>query len=295
MAALRAGGRSAASSMRSAAATQRHRSVARVPSTAGSLALASPIDSPSTPTRLALLGAHGPARAADDGRAAADPARPPVAAHAQAVRPVARPRVRRARTLAALPACLAEPLSPSLFSGVLLAWHLPALYDLTLRNGRARLEHALFFGDGAPLLGASRAAARRPRLQRRRSASPTDRRAARELAAGGRARVCVRSGLRAYASLASRPGGFSALADQQIAAGIMWVPASIPLTIAIFVAAYRWLDPSRAHGGGATYDRGRPDARFVPDRLAPHALAPVALLIGVGIWWSVMVRRRDEL
>jgi putative membrane protein len=48
----------------------------------------------------------------------------------------------------------------------------------------------------------------------------------------------------AYASLASRPGGLSALADQQIAAGIMWVPASIPFTIAIFVAAYRWLDPS---------------------------------------------------
>ena len=50
----------------------------------------------------------------------------------------------------------------------------------------------------------------------------------------------------AYASLAARPGGISALADQQIAAGIMWVPASIPFTIAIFVAAYRWLDPSKS-------------------------------------------------
>ena len=49
-----------------------------------------------------------------------------------------------------------------------------------------------------------------------------------------------------YASLASRPGGLSALADQQIAAGIMWVPASVPLLIAIFVAAYRWLDPTGA-------------------------------------------------
>ncbi len=39
----------------------------------------------------------------------------------------------------------------------------------------------------------------------------------------------------AYASLASRPGGLSALADQQIAAGIMWVPASVPFLIAIFV------------------------------------------------------------
>ena len=54
-----------------------------------------------------------------------------------------------------------------------------------------------------------------------------------------------------YASMASRPGGLSALADQQIAAGIMWVPASLPLLIAIFVAAYRWLDPSGAPQRGS--------------------------------------------
>jgi putative membrane protein len=50
----------------------------------------------------------------------------------------------------------------------------------------------------------------------------------------------------AYASLAHRPGGISALADQQLAAGMMWVPGSIPYTIAIFVAAFRWLDPAGA-------------------------------------------------
>ena len=48
----------------------------------------------------------------------------------------------------------------------------------------------------------------------------------------------------AYASLPSRPGGLSALADQQLAAGIMWVPGSIAFTIAIFMSLYRWLEPT---------------------------------------------------
>ncbi len=35
--------------------------------------------------------------------------------------------------------------------------------------------------------------------------------------------------------LASRPGGISAIADQQLAAGIMWVPGSITFLIVLFV------------------------------------------------------------
>src|SRR5258706_325018 len=34
-----------------------------------------------------------------------------------------------------------------------------------------------------------------------------------------------------YAALPSRPGGISALTDQQIAAGVMWVPGSLAFTI----------------------------------------------------------------
>ena len=48
----------------------------------------------------------------------------------------------------------------------------------------------------------------------------------------------------AYASLAHRPGGLSALGDQQIAAGVMWVPGSIAFTIAFVWALYRWLEPT---------------------------------------------------
>jgi cytochrome c oxidase assembly factor CtaG len=33
----------------------------------------------------------------------------------------------------------------------------------------------------------------------------------------------------------------SALGDQQIAAGVMWVPGSIVYTVAILIFFYRWL------------------------------------------------------
>src|SRR5207237_7293279 len=38
------------------------------------------------------------------------------------------------------------------------------------------------------------------------------------------------------------PAGLTALEDQQLAGGIMWVPGSIPFSVAIFVFLYRWLD-----------------------------------------------------
>jgi cytochrome c oxidase assembly factor CtaG len=49
-----------------------------------------------------------------------------------------------------------------------------------------------------------------------------------------------------YAALARRPGGLTALADQHIAAGIMWVPGSIAYVIAVVVFFYRWLEPEPA-------------------------------------------------
>ena len=57
----------------------------------------------------------------------------------------------------------------------------------------------------------------------------------------------------AYAAEASRPGGISAFTDQQLAAGVMWVPGSISYTIAIVVIAYRWLETggSRPRAGAA--------------------------------------------
>jgi cytochrome c oxidase assembly factor CtaG len=49
-----------------------------------------------------------------------------------------------------------------------------------------------------------------------------------------------------YAALANRPGGISALTDQQIAAGVMWVPGSLSYALTFIIGFYRWLEPDRS-------------------------------------------------
>jgi cytochrome c oxidase assembly factor CtaG len=132
------------------------------------------------------------------------------------------------------------------FNGVLLAWHLPALFDLTLRNEAVHdLEHVLFLVTALLFWTHLAPTSRRPRLC-----------AARRVAYGVGAILvswvlAVVLGFAShplyghYATLVHRPGGLSALADQQLAAGIMWVPASIPFTIAVLVSAYDVLEPAR--------------------------------------------------
>ncbi len=44
-----------------------------------------------------------------------------------------------------------------------------------------------------------------------------------------------------YYDLASRPGGISALTDQQWGAGVAWVPAAIPAEIILDIAVLQWL------------------------------------------------------
>jgi putative membrane protein len=46
-----------------------------------------------------------------------------------------------------------------------------------------------------------------------------------------------------YAMLAHRPGGISALTDQQLAGGMMWVPGSLAFGITVMIGVYRWLQP----------------------------------------------------
>jgi cytochrome c oxidase assembly factor CtaG len=140
-----------------------------------------------------------------------------------------------------------------LFSAVLLAWHLPVMFDATLRSGALHaLEHTLFFGTAlmfwkqvidSPPLRAPLSAAQR---------------------AGYVVGAMVVSWLLAvvlalaphplyssYAHEASRPGGISAIADQQLAAGIMWVPGSITFVIVIFVYVHRWLTPPSIRAGAS--------------------------------------------
>ncbi|HEY6961467.1 MAG TPA: cytochrome c oxidase assembly protein [Gaiellaceae bacterium] len=153
------------------------------------------------------------------------------------------PRLARARRVAEE---ASRPLGAFvLFAASLLLWHVPALYDLTLRHALVHdLEHGLFFGTA--LLFWRHAL---PGVSPRRSLGDAQ---AAVYATGGMLAgwlLAVILGvasapLYAYGDAASRTMGLSPLNDQQLAAGIMWVPGSVPLTIAIFVAAYRALEPS---------------------------------------------------
>jgi putative membrane protein len=133
-----------------------------------------------------------------------------------------------------------------LFNGTLLLWHVPALYDLTLRNTLVHdVEHALFLSTALLFwVHLLPVATGRPRL------SDGARLAYGTAALGVSWLLAIVLGLSpgsvydAYASLPHRPGGLSALSDQQIAAGVMWVPGSIPYCIVLLLALFRWLDPA---------------------------------------------------
>jgi putative membrane protein len=180
-------------------------------------------------------------------------------------RPLARALVRSrpARPLRAATSVITTPLGAFVVFNVdLLLWHVPAFYDLTLRNQAVHdLEHALFLLTGilffAQLL----------------PSWPLHRR----LGFGGRLVYTLGASVAswllavvlafyptplysAYAELSSRPGGISALGDQRLAAGVMWVPGSIPFALAILFdvycllgrtgAAHRSLTPRQAKAGG---------------------------------------------
>ena len=132
-----------------------------------------------------------------------------------------------------------------LFNVTFIAWHIPAAYDATLRSSAVHdPEHAMFFFTG--LLFWARVidpGPLRPRLHwPARIAYVVG-----AMVVGwvlAITLVLVPEPLYAhYAALAHRPGGISALTDQQLAAGVMWVPGSIAYTIAVLIGVYRWLEP----------------------------------------------------
>jgi putative membrane protein len=148
------------------------------------------------------------------------------------------------RTLrAALGLLASPPVALALFCGTLVAWHVPALFDATLSSsGIHELEHALFLATGllfwSQLIDA-------PPFRSRLDYPMRAVYAALAMIAGsvlglalGLASTPLYAG---YADLVSRPGGISGLVDQHIAAGIMWVPGSIPFALAFVVFLYRWL------------------------------------------------------
>ncbi len=134
------------------------------------------------------------------------------------------------------------------FNANLVLWHVPVLYDATLRSPAVHdLEHGLFLFTG--LLFWTRIVDSAPFRSGLgwlgRVACATG-----AIAVGWVLAIVLALApsplYAAYASLPRRPGGLSALGDQQIAAGVMWVPGSIALVIAFIVFLYRWLEPEPA-------------------------------------------------
>jgi putative membrane protein len=126
------------------------------------------------------------------------------------------------------------------FSANLVVWHAPALYNVTLVNDAVHdLEHTLFLGLGLlfwdQVIGPVGSPAR--------------------LQLGGRAALVLAGMLVSWAlavfiGYASHPlyaypanaGGLGPLADQEIAAGIMWVPGGAPFIAALVWCGIAWFD-----------------------------------------------------
>ncbi len=138
-----------------------------------------------------------------------------------------------------------------LFNVNFCAWHLPVLYDAALRWEFVHaLEHFTFFATA--LLFWTRVVPAPPW----RSALSEPAKVvylASTLVVGWVLAIVLALAsaplYSPYADAASRPGGISALTDQQLAAGVMWVPGGLAYLIAIVVIAYRWLEPRDARRG----------------------------------------------
>lgn len=144
---------------------------------------------------------------------------------------------------------LARPLPAwAMFNGTIVLWHIPAAYDATLSSGVVHAcEHAMFFFCG--LLFWARVVdpgPLRPRLGWiMRSVYVVG-----AMVVGWTLAVLLvvvsHPIYSHYADLVDRPGGLTAMEDQQIAGGMMWVPGSISYTIAALFTFWRWLAPDSA-------------------------------------------------
>jgi cytochrome c oxidase assembly factor CtaG len=127
-------------------------------------------------------------------------------------------------------------------AGNLWFWHVPVMYDLTLRNHLVHhLEHTLFLVlslafwahviDQRPF---------RSRLSSMGRASYLFLAMIQSWALAGVLSFAT-APLYAYGQLAWRPGGISSLTDQQLGGGMMWVPGAISYSIAFVWLLFRWL------------------------------------------------------
>jgi putative membrane protein len=123
-------------------------------------------------------------------------------------------------------------------SAMVAVWHVPQLYDAAARNEWIHvLEHVCFVAPAlafwGALLGAPPVRARMDDLHRS---------------------LCFAAGmfpmwiLAIVLAFAPAPiyAAYPSMTDQQVAAGVMWVPGSLAYFVAAFVFFYRWLEPGTA-------------------------------------------------
>src|SRR5579864_8166337 len=139
-------------------------------------------------------------------------------------------------------AVIATPVGAWILSSAnLWFWHWPPAYDLTLRSHTVHhVEHALFLGLG--ILFWAQVIDQYPFKVR---LAPFKRvayvfTATIQSWALAALLAFATSPFYAYALLPWRPGGISALTDQQFGAGMMWVPGSITYSIVFIAAIYQW-------------------------------------------------------
>jgi len=130
------------------------------------------------------------------------------------------------------------PVALALQSIALGAWHVPQLYDAAARNETVHvLEHVCFVAPALVYWGALLDAAPvRTRMDQLRRAIWF-------------AAAMVPGWILALVlAFAKSPvyGVYHSLTDQQIAAGVMWVPGSLTYFVAAFVCFYRWLGPAES-------------------------------------------------
>jgi putative membrane protein len=121
-------------------------------------------------------------------------------------------------------------------SAAIAVWHVPVLYDAAVRNEPVHVfEHVCFVAPAlvywGALLDAPPVRARIDQLRR---------------AIWFAAAMVPGWILAIVLAFASAPvyAAYPSLTDQQLAAGVMWVPGSLAYFVAAFVAFYRWLEPT---------------------------------------------------
>jgi putative membrane protein len=150
----------------------------------------------------------------------------------------------RLRGLRAAGHALGRPLGAWLaFSLDLVLWHIPAAYDLTLNHVWLHaLEHLTFLLFGV-LLWAQ--VLDSPPLRCRLRPDQRVYYIVGAAVVGWLLSLVLAFApgplYPSYAHLAHRPGGISALVDQQLAAGVMLGPGSLTMTVFVFFGLYRWL------------------------------------------------------